>query len=96
MSLEFTAESYKLQAKKRLDDPQVGYLLKDIYNMEQILITNYAQFRKFYRLWKGYEFPDDLTVDEVNRNKVEVIKEIMEDMVRRINGGVYSREGANI
>lgn len=98
MGIKFTKDSYLMQSKLRIEDPQVGYLLKDIYNLEQILVTNKAQFLKFYRLYKGESqaLPDDLSMDEINRWKVEIIKETMEDMVKRMNGGVYDREGAII
>lgn len=98
MSLKFTEESYLMQSKLRVKDPQVGWLLKDIYNLEQMLVCNKAQFLKFYSLYKGKRnaLPDDLSVEEVNRWKVEIVKEVMADMVKRMNGGVYDREGAII
>lgn len=98
MGIKFTEESYAMQAKLRIKDPQVGYLLKDIYNLEQVLVTNKAQFLKFYSLYKGKRnaLPDDLSVEEINRWKVEIVKEVMADMVKRMNGGVYDTKGACI
>ena len=92
MSVKFTKENYLLQSQNRLKDPQVGYLLRDIYNLEQILVTSIAQFRKFYRLYKTFDLPEDLTMDEVNRLKIEIIQEVMKDMLSRIERGEYHAE----
>lgn len=89
MACVMTKENYLLQSRNRLKDPQVGYLLRDVYNLEQILVTSIPQFRKFYRLYKSFDLPDDLTMEEINRLKVELIKEVMTDMVNRMEGGVY-------
>lgn len=81
---------YIVQAKKRVNDPQVGKLLRKIYDLEQILVTNKGQFIKFYSLYKKHDLPEELTMDEINRLKVEIIKEIMVCTINNIERGVYS------
>lgn len=88
-------DTYLLQAKRRIKDPQVGKLLERIYELEQIITTNSGQFRIFYKRWIGAELPDTIELEEINRLKLEIIKNLTLKMSNCIEKGEFNDEKYN-
>lgn len=89
MSCNFTEHNYVLQAKKRVNDPQVGEVLRKVYDIEQIIVTNKGQFYKFYKITNDVELPEELSMEEVNRIKLEIVKNLLSELSNKIEGGEY-------
>lgn len=92
-SLKFTKSMYKIQADKRLkEDNGVGMALRQIVQMENLLVTNEKQFRWFYEKFSGHQLigGDD---EDLNCLKLSILKDLMMDVVNKIDErGVYHYE----
>lgn len=92
-SLKFTKSMYKVQADKRLkEDNGVGQALRQIVQMENLLVTNEKQFRWFYEKFSGHQLigGDD---EDLNCLKLSILKELMTDVINKIDErGVYHYE----
>ena len=92
-SLKFTKSMYKIQADKRLkEDNGVGMALRQIVQMENLLVTNEKQFRWFYEKFSGHQLigGDD---EDLNCLKLSILKDLMLDVVNKIDErGVYHYE----
>ena len=89
---KMTIEMYQLQMKRRMDDPQVGDLLKDINHLQQIICTNSGQFFIFYEKYMGATLPNTMTLEEINRLKIEIIGIELDKMKKAIRKGEYHHE----
>ena len=85
-------DTYLLQAKRRINDPQVGKLLERIYELEQIITTNSGQFRIFYNKYMGVDLPDTVTLEEINTIKLYLLKNMLRSLSDCIENGVYYDE----
>lgn len=74
-------DMYKLQFERRLEDSQVGGLLKTIIGFERILVMNLGEFRRFWNdLYQDDQLGEDLTLEEANRLKLEIINVYMKNL----------------
>lgn len=91
--LKFTKHSYKIQSEKRMKEKSgVGYCLKKLVSLEQILVMNDSQFRWFYEKFSGHQLigGDD---EDINCLKLSILKEMLGDIYSRIDErGVYHAE----
>lgn len=87
--IKFTNHSYKIQAKKRMEENSgAGMVLRKIVMIENILVMNEAQFRHFYKQFSGREILGG-DYEDINGYKLNIVKDLMEDLSSNIQGGVY-------
>lgn len=91
--LKFTKHSYKIQSEKRMKEKSgVGYCLKKLVSLEQVLVMNESQFRWFYEKFSGHQLigGDD---EDINCLKLSILKEMLGDIYSRIDErGFYHAE----
>lgn len=92
-SLKFTKGMYKVQANKRLkEDSGVGYALRQLVQLENLMVMNEKQFRWFYEKYSGHQLlgGDD---EDLNCLKLSILKDLLNDMCANIDErGVYHYE----
>lgn len=91
--LKFTKHSYKIQSEKRMKEKSgVGFCLKKLVQLEQVLVMNESQFRWFYEKFSGHQLIGGDTED-LNCLKLSILKEMLEDIINRIDErGIYHAE----
>lgn len=100
-NMRFTKETYYLQSKMKLKNPAIGPLLDHVYKIEQILVTNDAQFNKFYRQFKREKaiaqgLPEELIPEieplvgnELIKAKVDTCQYLLRDLWTRCRKGEF-------
>ena len=95
-SLKFTKSMYKVQANKRMkEDTGVGFALRNIVSIENMLVMNEKQFRWFYEKFSGHQLlgGDD---EDLNCLKLSILKDMLNDMCSKIDErGFYHYEEQN-
>lgn len=91
--LKFTKHSYKIQADKRMKEENgIGYCLRKIVSVENVLVMNDNQFRYFYEKFSGHQLIGGDSED-LNCMKLSIIKELLNDICANIDErGFYHGE----
>lgn len=92
-SLKFTKNMYKVQANKRMkEESGVGYALRHLVQMEQMLVMNDTQFRWFYEKFSGHQLLGG-EEEDLNCLKLSILRELLNDMCVNIDErGVFHYE----
>lgn len=78
--LKFTKHSYKIQADKRMKEENgVGYVLRKIVSLENMLVMNEKQFRWFYERFSGHQLLGGEDED-LNCLKLIIMREMLMDI----------------
>lgn len=71
---------YDIQFKRRLEDKQIGGLLKIVCSIEKIIVMNSGQFVRFYKDVTGEDLGLDVTLEEINILKMQYIRVIFDNV----------------
>lgn len=88
--LKFNKMSYKIQAEKKMkENSGIGFCLRKLVMLENMLVTNEAQFRYFYKQYTGHELLGG-SIEDLNCMKLSILRELIGDIYSSIDeGGVY-------
>lgn len=91
--LKWNKHSYKIQADKRMnEDNGVGYVLRKIVSMENMLVMNESQFRWFYEKFSGHQLIGG-EEEDINCLKLSICKDLLNDICTNIDErGFYHGE----
>ncbi len=93
MGIQFTKMNYRLQSEKAIKDKgDLGKIVRNLVLVENMLVTNDKQFRHFYKQFTTHELIGG-TKEDINILKVQITKELLSDLVSRIDErGIYHDE----
>lgn len=95
MGIQFTKMNYKLQSEKLIkDNGDVGKLLRNLVLVENMLVTNEKQFRSFYKQFTTHELIGG-TKDDLNIMKIQIAKDLLTDLINRIDDRGFYHENEN-
>lgn len=83
--LKFTKHSYQVQANKRMkQDNGVGFALRNLVSLENMLVMNDAQFRYFYEKFSGHQLIGG-EEEDLNCLKLSILKEMVMEIYAKID-----------